>query len=238
MRAIASLAALFILGGNILFDMGATSLPRLEAASDGLFAVISTVLVVQLSTPLVSDEMLWRIGIGEVSLKSVLTGEEFLFSFGAFYGCFLIISLLWVQHLIALALVESERASMVLKVLSFGFLLPVTLLPFTAGSLGPSRYEQDEARSKLSSQPSTRYGSRLDHAPLHLLCQTQDSVRNIARAAVPRCLHRLLRPRFPKRSDCGPRLHCSRFCHPICSLHMDVDKPNHIKCFTSHRSVR
>jgi uncharacterized membrane protein len=102
---------------------------RLEAFSDGVFAIVITLLVLELHAP----------EPGERTLGSAL-GRMWP-SYAAFLASFLVVGIIWLNHHAMFALVS--RTTHGLQVANLGLLLTVTVLPFPTAVLG--NYARDAA---------------------------------------------------------------------------------------------
>lgn len=96
---------------------------RVEALSDGVFAIVLTILVLEIAVPtnLTSD-----------SLRRVL--EELQPTFVAWIISFLIVGMYWVGHRDLFARVRYANRDLVW--LNLAFLLPVSMIPFGASVIG------------------------------------------------------------------------------------------------------
>lgn len=99
---------------------------RIDAHSDGVFAIVMTLLVLELKVP----ELARNIGVGEVAyaLRHELPG------FFSFVITFILAALFWYLHHLLLNFVTELRPQLV--VLNLAFLMFVSLLPFSTGMLG------------------------------------------------------------------------------------------------------
>ena len=97
-------------------------LDRLNAFSDGVFAVAITLLVLNIETPSVSDNELW----GAV--------KDLLPDLYAYFLAFAVIGLFWYGH--ASMLSHLERTSGPLMVVNLVLLSLIALLPFTTSLIG------------------------------------------------------------------------------------------------------
>lgn len=99
---------------------------RVDALGDGVFAIVMTLLVLELKIP----ELARNSGVGVVG--SALKHD--LPVFFSFLITFILASLFWYLHHMLLNFVTEVRPR--LTVLNLGFLLFVALLPFSTGMLG------------------------------------------------------------------------------------------------------
>jgi uncharacterized membrane protein len=107
---------------------------RVLALSDGVFAIINTLLVLEIHVPELTQGQ---------SLNQAL--EEVRPSFTAFVIAFLLTGLYWVGHRDLFALIRrTDRGLVWLNIL---YLLPLCLLPFGAGLLG--RYDQEPVALRI-----------------------------------------------------------------------------------------
>jgi uncharacterized membrane protein len=110
--------------GNPYRRFAGRSLDRIQALSDGVFAIAMTLLVLDLRVPVTavhSDRALWH-GLSELGPR-----------FAAFVLSFTMLGTFWLaQHTL---LGMCERGDRVLIWLQLGFLIPVALLPFSASLL-------------------------------------------------------------------------------------------------------
>jgi uncharacterized membrane protein len=103
---------------------------RVLALSDGVFAIIITLLVLEIHVPELADGR---------SLTEAL--REIRPSFNAFMISFILAGMYWVGHRDLFGLIRrTDRGLVWLNIL---YLLPLCLLPFSAGMLG--RYENEPA---------------------------------------------------------------------------------------------
>jgi len=100
-----------------------TSPDRVVAFSDGVFAIVVTILVLEIAVPE---------GLSEQSLRQVL--EELRPTLVAWMVSFLITGMFWVAHRDLFSRVRSVNRDLVW--LNLLFLLPVSLIPFAASVLG------------------------------------------------------------------------------------------------------
>jgi uncharacterized membrane protein len=100
-----------------------TSPDRVVALSDGVFAIVVTILVLEIAVPE---------GLSEQSLRQVL--EELRPTLVAWMVSFLITGMFWVAHRDLFSRVRSVNRDLVW--LNLLFLLPVSLIPFAASVLG------------------------------------------------------------------------------------------------------
>jgi uncharacterized membrane protein len=103
---------------------------RLLALSDGVFAIIITLLVLEIHVPELGDDR---------SLSEAL--RQIRPSFNAFVISFILAGMYWVNHRDLFGLIR--RTDRVLVWLNILLLLPLCLLPFGASLLG--RYENEPA---------------------------------------------------------------------------------------------
>jgi uncharacterized membrane protein len=102
----------------------APTIPRVLALSDGVFAVVITLLVPEIHVPELTQGH---------SLTEAL--REVRPSFNAFVVTFILTGMYWVGHRDLFALIRrTDRGLVWLNIL---YLLPVCLLPFGASLLGP-----------------------------------------------------------------------------------------------------
>jgi uncharacterized membrane protein len=97
-------------------------LDRLNAFSDGVFAVAITLLVLNIETPSVDDDALWG------ALKDL--GPDL----SAYFIAFAVIGLFWYGH--ASMLSHLERTSGRLMIVNLALLSLIALLPFTTSLIG------------------------------------------------------------------------------------------------------
>jgi uncharacterized membrane protein len=107
---------------------------RVLALSDGVFAIIITLLVLEIHVPELA---------GGRSLTAAL--REIRPSFNAFVISFVLAGLYWVGHRDLFGLIR--RIDRGLVWLNLLYLLPLCLLPFSAGMLG--RYENEPAALRI-----------------------------------------------------------------------------------------
>lgn len=99
---------------------------RMEALTDGIFAIAMTLLVLELKVPELGR------GVGSRELLHKL-GQQ-LPSFFSFFVSFLYCGMLWIQHHLAMHFVRYVKAGMVW--LNLGFLMTISVLPFSCALLG------------------------------------------------------------------------------------------------------
>lgn len=99
---------------------------RLDALTDGVFAIVMTLLVLELKIPDVArNASIGEIGHGLAHERSV---------FFSFLITFLFAALFWYLHHVTLNFIRELRPRLI--VLNLGFLMFVSLLPFSVGMLG------------------------------------------------------------------------------------------------------
>jgi uncharacterized membrane protein len=107
---------------------------RVPALSDGVFAIIITLLVLEIHVPELTQGQSLAEALGEVRP-----------SFNAFVVTFILTGMYWVGHRDLFALIRrTDRGLVWLNIL---YLLPLCLLPFGAGMLG--RYEQEPVALRI-----------------------------------------------------------------------------------------
>ena len=107
---------------------------RVLALSDGVFAIIITLLVLEVHVPELTEGQSLNEALGEIRP-----------SFTAFVISFILAGMYWVAHRDLFALIRrTDRGLVWLNIL---FLLPLCLLPFGAGLLG--RYEQEPVALRI-----------------------------------------------------------------------------------------
>ena len=99
---------------------------RMEALTDGIFAIAMTLLVLELKVP----DLPKRVGATELLQK---IGEEAP-AFFSFMMSFLYCGLLWVMHHLAMHFVRHLQIALVW--LNLLFLMSISLMPFSCGLLG------------------------------------------------------------------------------------------------------
>lgn len=99
---------------------------RMEALTDGIFAIAMTLLVLELKVP----DLAKSVGSRELLHK---IGEETP-AFFSFFLSFLYCGLLWVQHHLAMHFVRHMKAGVVW--LNLLFLMSISILPFSCALLG------------------------------------------------------------------------------------------------------
>jgi TMEM175 potassium channel family protein len=109
-------------GGDSVDD-GLRSPARIEALSDGVFAIILTLLVLEIAVPT---------NLSSQSLREVLV--ELRPTLAAWVISFLITGMYWVSHRDLFARIRVVNRDLVW--LNLLFLLPVSLIPFAASVLG------------------------------------------------------------------------------------------------------
>ena len=107
---------------------------RVLALSDGVFAIIITLLVLEIHVPELTQGQSLNEALGEVRP-----------SFTAFVITFILAGMYWVGHRDLFALIRrTDRGLVWLNIL---YLLPLCLLPFTAALLG--RYDQEPVALRI-----------------------------------------------------------------------------------------
>ena len=107
---------------------------RVLALSDGVFAIILTLLVLEIHVPELSEGQ---------SLRNAL--EEIRPSFSAFLISFIVVAIAWAGHRDIFALIQ--RTDRILVWLNIIYLLPLSILPFGASLL--ARYETEAVALRL-----------------------------------------------------------------------------------------
>jgi uncharacterized membrane protein len=104
----------------------AVSKHRVDALSDGVFAIVMTLLVLELKIP----DLPRAAGVAEIGKALVHEGPVFF----SFVITFMFASLFWYLHHVLLNFVREFKPRLV--VLNLAFLMFVALLPFSVGMLG------------------------------------------------------------------------------------------------------
>lgn len=99
---------------------------RMEALTDGIFAIAMTLLVLELKVP----ELAKHVGSRELLDKLGEQGPSFF----SFFISFLYCGLLWIQHHLAMHFVRHMKAAVVW--LNLVFLMTISILPFSCALLG------------------------------------------------------------------------------------------------------
>jgi uncharacterized membrane protein len=99
---------------------------RMEALTDGIFAIAMTLLVLELKVPELAK------GVGSRELLHNL-GHQ-LPSFFSFFVSFLYCGMMWIHHHLAMHFVRHMKAGMVW--LNLVFLMTISVLPFSCALLG------------------------------------------------------------------------------------------------------
>ena len=107
---------------------------RVLALSDGVFAIILTLLVLEIHVPELSEGQ---------SLRDAL--EEIRPSFSAFLISFIVVAIAWAGHRDIFALIQ--RTDRILVWLNIIYLLPLSILPFGASLI--ARYETEAVALRL-----------------------------------------------------------------------------------------
>jgi uncharacterized membrane protein len=117
---------------------------RLEAFSDGVFAIVITLLVLDLKVPSTTPVDGKVVGLAHV------LGQEWP-TYAAYVGTFLVTGIVWLNHHAVIQLLA--RTNHTLQVLNLILLLPITVLPWPTAVLAEW----------------TRHGSAADHRSAVLL---------------------------------------------------------------------
>jgi uncharacterized membrane protein len=99
---------------------------RMEALTDGIFAIAMTLLVLELKVP----DLPKQVGTGELLHKIGEEGPAFF----SFLISFLYCGLLWVMHHLAMHFVRHLQVALVW--LNLLFLMSIAVMPFSCGLLG------------------------------------------------------------------------------------------------------
>ena len=108
------------------------SLNRVEALTDGVFAIVMTILVLELSSPLISGGT----ATSELSKHLLELWPKFL----SYIVTFLMLGLMWSTHLYQFSFIR--RTDSVLVWINIVFLMLMSLLPFSTNILGEYFQEQ------------------------------------------------------------------------------------------------
>lgn len=114
-----------------LFLPSSYSLERLCALTDGVYAIVITLLVLDLKTPELP-------GITDRALRADLLAQ--MPNFVAYLVSFIVIVFFWSNHHRLFAVVKQGHEGLI--ALNFAHLLMISLLPYTASLIG--HYEQDQ----------------------------------------------------------------------------------------------
>ncbi|MFC2000901.1 TMEM175 family protein [Chloroflexota bacterium] len=103
-----------------------TGAQRVEALTDGVFAIVMTLLVLELSIPIITEdavqtELLYRLG-------------ELLPELYSFALSFLVLGMLWSSHRVAFSFIRHSDS--ILVFLNIIFLMFVSLIPFSTALMG------------------------------------------------------------------------------------------------------
>lgn len=116
-------------------SLGAISTTRLEAFSDGVFAIAATLLILEIKVP--------RVGEGGNLFQELL---DLWPSYLAYLVSFLTIGVMWVNHHFLVGLFQ--RVDRALLFLNIGLLAVVAFIPFPTGVL--AEYLVEGSQSQLS----------------------------------------------------------------------------------------
>jgi uncharacterized membrane protein len=111
---------------------GVLSLNRVEALTDGVFAIVMTILVLELGVPIVMGESLPT----ELTGRLVAMWPEFL----SYFVTFLMLGFMWSVHYYQFSRIR--RSDSVLAWINIIFLMFMSLLPFSTSLLGQHINEQ------------------------------------------------------------------------------------------------
>ena len=104
------------------------------ALSDGIFAIVITLLVLEVRVPELTDDRSLRVAL-----------EEIRPSFGAFVISFLVVAIAWTAHRDLFSMIRLTDRSLIW--LNLLYLLPLSLLPFAAALI--SRYERSPVALRI-----------------------------------------------------------------------------------------
>jgi uncharacterized membrane protein len=125
-------------GGPVAGSPGGMSVGRLEAFSDGVLAIVITLLILEIHVPEPAQDP------GQLAKALAHQWPQYV----AFLVSFLIVGIIWLNHHATFNLLERTDHNM--RVLNLLLLLPVTVLPWPTELLASYAVEGTESEQRLA----------------------------------------------------------------------------------------